>query len=75
MSKVALKLQVAAENMPAFTKILTEHDIDNEIVGHTEEEELIIHVEYAEPQEGAIEDLLEFSEIFEEDFDQEEEED
>lgn len=75
MEKAALKLQVAAKNMPEFTKILIENDIDNEIVGHTEDEELIIHVEYGEPQEEAVEDLLEFSEIFEDDFDEEEEED
>lgn len=75
MEKVELKLQVETENMPEFTKILIEHDIDNEIIGHTGDSEIIIHIEYDESQESAVEDLLEIADIFEDDFDEDEEED
>ena len=73
MDKVTLKLEVETENMPDFTKILTEHEIENEIIGHTEENEIIIQIEYDFEQQDAVDELLEISEIFEDDFDEEEE--
>jgi len=75
MDKVALKLQVEVENMPEFTKILIEHDIDNEIIGHTGEDEIIIQIEYGFDQQDGVDDLLAISEVFDDEDDEEIEED
>jgi hypothetical protein len=75
MDTVELKLQVKANDMPEFTKTLVEYDIDNEIIGHTEDNEMIIQIDYSFEQQDAVDELLENSEIFEDDQDEEIEED
>jgi hypothetical protein len=75
MENVALKLQVETENIPEFTSVLIEHEIDNEIIGHTEADDIIIQIEYGFEQQDGVDELLEISEIFEDDFDEDEEED
>jgi hypothetical protein len=74
MDTVELKLQVETENMPEFTKTLIEHEIDNEIIGHTEEDDIIIQIEYGFEQQDGVDELLEISEVFDDDFDEDEEE-
>jgi hypothetical protein len=75
MENVALKLQVETENVPEFTRVLIEHEIDNEIIGHTEDDDIIIQIEYGFEQQDGVDELLEISEIFEDDQDEEIEED
>ncbi|MBL4594033.1 MAG: hypothetical protein JKX68_09485 [Flavobacteriales bacterium] len=75
MENVALKLQVETENVPEFTRVLIEHEIDNEIIGHTEDDDIIIQIEYGFEQQDGVDELLEISEIFEDDLDEDEEED
>jgi hypothetical protein len=75
MDTVELKLQVKANDMPEFTKTLVEYDIDNEIIGHTEDNEMIVQIDYGFEQQDAVDELLEISEIFEDDQDEEIEED
>lgn len=75
MENVALKLQVETENMAEFTSVLIEHEIDNEIIGHTEADDIIIQIEYGFEQQDGVDELLEISEIFEDDLDEDEEED
>jgi hypothetical protein len=75
MDTVELKLQVETENMAEFTKTLIEYDIDNEIVGHTEDDEIIIQIEYGFDQQDGVDELLQIAEIYEdEDEDDDEEE-
>ncbi|NQX97722.1 MAG: hypothetical protein HRT73_07555 [Flavobacteriales bacterium] len=66
MENVALKLQVETENVPEFTRVLIEHEIDNEIIGHTEDDDIIIQIEYGIEQQDGVDELFEISEIFEE---------
>jgi len=72
MDTVTLKIQVEAENIAEFTKTLIDHEIDNEIIGHTEDDDIIIQIEYGFEQEDGVDELLEISEIFEDEFDEEE---
>jgi hypothetical protein len=74
MDTVELKLQVEAENMAEFTKTLIDHEIDNEIIGHTEGDDIIIQIEYGFEQQDAVDELLEISEVFESDFEENEDE-
>lgn len=71
MEEFELKLQVKAKKMPDFAVALMDFEIKNEIVGLTEDGDLIIQVEYDNDQQEGIGELLKVSEIFEDDFDEE----
>ncbi len=49
-----IEFYVPVENMAEFVTILTTAEIDNEIIGITDENEIIIYAEYVNDQDEAI---------------------
>tara|TARA_R110001592_G_scaffold45430_4_gene145185 strand:- start:2608 stop:2835 length:228 start_codon:yes stop_codon:yes gene_type:complete len=70
-----LDFEVKPKNLSEFIDILVDFDIDNEIIGQTEDENPIIHIEYDEDGEEAVGQLLEIGKIIEVDSDEDEDED
>lgn len=60
-----LDFEVKPKNLSEFIEILVDFEIDNEIIGQTEDKHLIIHTEYDEFNEDAIEHLMELAEVVE----------
>lgn len=60
-----LDFEVKPKNLSAFIEILVDFEINNEIIGQTEDKHLIIHTEYDEFNEDAIEHLMELAEVVE----------
>lgn len=56
---------VKPKNLSEFIEILVDYEIDNEIIGQTEDKHPIIHTEYDEFNEDAIEHLMEIAEVVE----------
>jgi hypothetical protein len=75
MKKDELKFQVEAKNMPEFTSTLIDFEMDNEIIGITEDDEIIVHVIFDDDQQEGIGNLLQISTLFEDEDDDEIEED
>ncbi len=71
MENFELKLKVETDNLVEVTQTLVDYDITNEIIGNTEDGNIIINVEYDDDQQEGIGDLLKVAEIYE---DEEEEE-
>jgi len=74
MEKFELNLEVAPEKMGDFTETIVEFEINNEIIGKTEDGNIIIQLKYDDDQQEGIGDLLEIAEVYEFDVEDEEEE-
>lgn len=74
MENFKLKLEVETDSLVAATQTLVDYDITNEIIGSTEDGNIIIHVEYDDDQQEGIGDLLNIAEIYEDDENDDEEE-
>ncbi len=80
MEEFELHLEVVPNKMGDFTETLIDYEIDNEIIGKTEDGNIIVLVKYDNDQQEGIGDLLEIAELYElddedEDEDENEEED
>ena len=73
MENFELKLAVETDNLVEATEILVDYDITNEIIGNTEDDNIIIHIEYDDDQQEGVGDLLKIAEIYEDDEDDDEE--
>lgn len=60
-----LDFMVKPRKLSEFIEILVDYEIDNEILGQTEDKYLIIHLEFDEDNEEAIEHLMELAEVVE----------
>lgn len=67
MENFELKLEVETDNLVEVTEILVDYDITNEIIGNTEDGNILIHIEYDDDQQEGIGDLLNIAEIYEND--------
>lgn len=73
MQEFELHLEVAPDKMGDFTETLVDFEIDNEIIGKTEDGNIIVQVNYDDDQQEGIGDLLEIAEVYELDEDEEDE--
>ena len=73
MEEFELNLEVAPEKMGDFTEIIVDFEINNEIIGKTEDGNIIIQLKYDDDQQEGIGDLLEIAEVYEFDLEEEEE--
>lgn len=65
MQTETMDFAVEPENLPEFIEILVDYEIDNEIIGQTEDNYPIIHIEFEEDNEEAIVQLMELGEVLE----------
>lgn len=72
MEKNELDFEVKSKNLSEFIDILVDFDIDNEIIGQTDDNNPIIHIEFDEDGEEGVNQLLEIANIIDVDFDEEE---
>lgn len=72
MEKNELDFEVKSKNLSEFIDILVDFDIDNEIIGQTDDNNPIIHIEFDEDGEEGVNQLLEIATIIDVDFDEEE---
>ena len=61
--------QVQASNLPEFVKVITDNEIDNEIIGQSENGEYYISVEVSEDDLELMGDLFELAEPYDEEED------
>ena len=73
MEEFELNLEVAPEKMGDFTETIVEFEINNEIIGKTEDGNIIVQLKYDDDQQEGIGDLLEIAEVYEFDLEEEEE--
>ena len=73
MEEFELNLEVTPEKMGDFTETIVDFEINNEIIGKTEDGNIIIQLKYDDDQQEGIGDLLEIAEVYEFDLEEEEE--
>ena len=66
---------VQASKLPEFVKIITDNEVDNEIIGQSENGEYYISVEVSEDDLELMGDLFELAEPYDEEEDDSEEND
>ncbi len=67
------KFEVPADSVVEFAEILSENELTNEIIGVTDDDELIIEVQFDKSQFNAVEELDELVESTETEEEEEEE--
>ena len=70
-----LSFEVQIEDLLEFVKIIAEYELDNEMIGYTEENNLLISITYPKDKWKAMRLLLEYSLLWDEDDTDELEED
>lgn len=69
------EFMVPAELMPKFTEELVSTKLDNQLTGVTEDDDIVIEVEYEQEETEAVDELEEFLNDLIEESKEEEEED
>lgn len=54
--------EVAAEQMPEFSEMLSENELANEVIGKNDDDEIIIEVNHRSNQKGEILELVDWLE-------------
>jgi hypothetical protein len=53
---------VAADLMPEFSELISDNELANELIGRTEDDEIIVEVNYRSNQKGEILELVDWLE-------------
>jgi hypothetical protein len=57
-----MTLNVPTESIVEFARIIEEHELDNTIVGLTEDEEIIVEIQYENNERQGVFELIELTE-------------
>ena len=61
------QFEVAQEQIVAFCELIEEHELENQIIGTNDENEIVIDVNYEDKERSAVMELIELIEVEEED--------
>ena len=64
-----MTLTVPADSMVEFARIIGENELDNTITGLTEDEDILVEVQYSNEERQAVYELIELTEAEEDDED------
>ena len=64
-----MTLTVPADSMVEFARIIEENELDNTITGLTEDEDILIEVQYSNEERQAVYELIELTEAEEDEDD------
>ena len=64
-----MTLTVPADSMVEFARIIEENELDNTITGLTEDEDILVEVQYSNEERPAVYELIELTEAEEDEDD------